>query len=279
MVVDVHTHLQLREHFSPNFEDELRASGWKTDSFHCPPEVHWPAMAPVDKAFVVAFAAGASGMNVPNDFVAHYVAQHPEKLIGFMSVDPHDPSSPEEMERCYHDLGMRGLKLGPVYQNFHPLDPRAMDIYRRAERMGLPIFIHMATTFPRLAPLRYADPLFLDDIALAFPDLKIIAAHLGHPWCEATIAVIRKQPNVFSCISGIFLRPFWFYSAMITALEYSVTHKLLFASDFPLLTPAATMDGLRNMDRIVEGTRLPRFPPDIIEEIISRDSPSLLGLA
>ena len=118
----------------------------------------------------------------------------------------------------------------------------------------------------------------MDEVATRYPDLKIIMAHMGHPWQVDTCVVIRKHPHVYADISGNFYRSFSFWEQMIKATEWNVLGKLLFGSDFPITTVQETLDGLRNVNRIVEGTNLPRVPEDAIEEIIERDALPLLGL-
>lgn len=133
-------------------------------------------------AYTLAFRSTLLGFNVTNDYVAEFVDKKREKYIGFLSVDPHEPDFMEELERAYFDLGLKGIKLSPIYQGFHPTYERAMRIYSFAEEHGLPILMHQGATFPREAPLKYAHPEMLEDIAIVFPELRMIIAHLGHPW-------------------------------------------------------------------------------------------------
>jgi hypothetical protein len=118
----------------------------------------------------------------------------------------------------------------------------------------------------------------MDEIAMRYPDLKIIMAHMGHPWQADTCVVIRKHPNLYADISGTFYRPFSFWEQLVKAAEWNVLHKILLGSDFPVATLQETIDGLRNINRIVAGTNLPRVPEGAIEEIIERDSLALLKL-
>jgi predicted TIM-barrel fold metal-dependent hydrolase len=118
----------------------------------------------------------------------------------------------------------------------------------------------------------------MDEIAIQFPELRIVMAHLGHPWQADTFAVIRKHPHVYADVSAGFYRPWSFYHAMRLATEWNVLEKLLFGSDLPVATPRETIDGLRAVNAPTAGTGLPRVPEDRIEEIIMRDALSLLGL-
>ena len=101
---------------------------------------------------------------------------------------------------------------------------------------------------------------------------------MGHPWQPDTIAIIRKQPNVYSDISALFYRPWQFYNALVLCWEYRQLHKLLFGTDFPVTTPAETLEGLYTINRFAEGTNLPVVPPEEIEALIHRDALALLGV-
>ena len=100
--------------------------------------------------------------------------------------------------------------MSPIYGGWDPQDPRAMSIFAKAEQYSLQIMFHQGTTFPRKAPPKYANSVLLEDITLQFPELKMIIAHMGHPWEVETIVLIRKQPNVFADISALFYRPWQF---------------------------------------------------------------------
>jgi uncharacterized protein len=280
MIVDCHTHIwEAPGHLSPQFIAEANArSRGKPLDLHVPPERHWRAMGHVDKAIVFGIRAFHSGLTSPNEYIADYVRDHPEKLIGFAAVDPACDDVRAVLEHAVDDLGLRGVKLGPIYQNIHPMDERMLPVYEFCEKRNLPILIHQGTTFPREAPLKYALPILLEDVALKFPNLKMIIAHLGHPWVVETIVLIRKQPNFFSDISALHYRPWQFYSALITAKEYGVLDKLLFGSDFPFTTAEATIDSLRDFNEIVAGTNLPKLTNEEIESLIHSPTLELLEL-
>jgi len=246
---------------------------------HVTEEAHWDAMAPVDKAIVFGFHSRHLGLVVPNDRIAQYVAKHPEKLIGFTCIDPHEPGYMEELERTLSMREFRGLKLAPIYQNYHPMDERMQPVYAYCEQRGIPILIHQGTTFPRRAPLKFSLPIQIEDVALAYPELRIVIAHLGHPWVEDTIVLIRKQPNVYSDLSALYYRPWQYYNAMVLAQEYGVMHKLFLGSDYPFTTPGDSIAALRNINHIIGDSGLPRVHEDRIEAIVHRDTLQLLQIS
>ena len=291
MVVDVHTHTP-RHRTPPTAENSTHSALWRPDQTRSTAHT-WAdsvaATAVVER--VIAFnIASDPRLGEPddgsliyparqaNDDTAAFVRAHPEKFIGFLTVHPHDPRALEEIERGTKDLGLRGIKLGPNYQNFDPLGPEAFAVFRRAEELGLPILLHQGTSPVRFADLDFAHPRHIDRVATAFPDLRMILAHLGHPWQIDCIVVIRKHPHVYADISANFYRPWSYYNAFRLATEWAVLHKLLFGSDYPIATPRETMDALGRVNDVVEGTNLPRVPEDDLERILHRDSLALLGL-
>ena len=294
MIIDVHSHTPQYRGPVPDERRKINPA-WRPDravSSVYNWEEYLADQTPADKTIVFGIAwsprESTGGVNsldeasdLPgnvNDKTAAFANAHPDRLIGFMSLHPHDPGALDELERCRGDLGLRGIKLGANYQNFHPLESRILAIYERAQRHGLPILFHQGTSPVRESPIRFAHPLLMDEVALRYPRLKIIMAHLGHPWTVDAAVVVRKHPHVYADISGLFYRPFGFYEAMIKATEWNVLDKLLFASDYPVTTAAETLAGLRKVNDIVEGTNMPRVPRDKIEAIITRDALSLLEL-
>lgn len=284
MIVDVHTHIfWYPDHWSQQVAEEalasklvkMKQSGGAVHSarldlhsYDSTPEEHWAASEGADKVVVFGLQAQPTGIAVPNEIVADYVAQHPEKLIGWASVNPADDDAIDQLEHCVNDLGLRGLKLGPPYQHFDPTDRRCWPFFRKCVELGIPTIWHQGTTFPSRAKLRWALPLLLEDIAMDFPELTMIIAHLGHPWEEDLVALMRKTPNMYADISAVHYRPWRYWQAMVTAMEYGVTHKLLLASDFPSGTITNVINGLRAINDIVEGTRLPKIPTEIQDGII-----------
>jgi predicted TIM-barrel fold metal-dependent hydrolase len=213
-----------------------------------------------------------------NDDTAAFVRAYPEKLIGFLSVHPHDSGALDEIERATQTLGLRGIKLGPNYQNFDPLSEAAWRVFRRAEELRLPILLHQGTSPNQCADLDFAHPRHIDRVAMAFPELRMILAHMAHPWQADCIAVIRKHPHVYADISGQFFRPWSYYNAFRLAYEWGAMGKLLFGSDLPIATPQETMDALEKVNDLTTGTWLPRIPEPEMQAILHRDSLALLGL-
>jgi uncharacterized protein len=279
MIIDVHTHVFDPEtDFGPRLRADLARCGVEPAAWGNVRERHLETTQAADVAVVFGLQAAATGWHVPNDQVAAHVRMAPDRLIFFASVDPAQPNHIQELERCHQDLGCQGLKLAPIYQGVHPLDPRYRNLYAYCQRHGLPILIHMATTFSSGTPLEYARPAHMDQVAIDFPDLKIVLAHMGHPWEGETIAVIRRNANLYADISALYYRPWQFYNSMRLLVEYHSEGKVLFGSDFPFTTTEQSLQGLRGLNAARGQSGLPAVPETVIEEIIHRDALGLLGL-
>ena len=130
----------------------------------------------------------------------------------------------------------------------------------------------------RFADLDYAHPRHIDRVAMRFPELRIVMAHMGHPWQTDCITVIRKHPHVYADISAQHYRPWSYYNCLRLATEWAVLPKLLFGSDFPVATPQETIDAIPHVNDILAGTALPRVPTEELQAIVERDSLACLGL-
>jgi predicted TIM-barrel fold metal-dependent hydrolase len=170
-----------------------------------------------------------------NQWVADYVQEDPKRLISCGGLHPRQsPDIEKDIEELLR-LKIRAIKLHPPHQLLYPNDyqngVKALEtIYRAAESHGIPIVFHTGTSIFAGARNRYGDPMFLDDVAVDFPKLKIILAHGGRPlWMQTSFFLLRRHPNVFLDISGI---------PPQTLLKYfprleEVAHKTLFGTDWP----------------------------------------------
>ena len=278
MIVDVHTHCWPPDCFSASFLADARRMRAAPVDLVTRYEAYRAATGEEDVVAVVfGGKARLSGVWIHDTDVAAYVARDPERLIGFMSLDPTQPGWEDEMREGRERLGLQGIKLLPMYAGFYPQDERLDALWRYATQHGLPVLLHTGTTFVAKAPIECTLPRHLDAVARRFPDVKIVLAHLGHPYEGETVAVIRKHPNLFADVSALFYRPWQLFHSLMLVHEYGVWDKLLFGTDFPVTTVAETLAGLRGLCDV----RIDRFvvPRDRVEEMIHRNALALLGLA
>jgi predicted TIM-barrel fold metal-dependent hydrolase len=141
------------------------------------------------------------------------------------------------------------------------------------------VLLHTGTTFVAQAPLEYALPRHIDRVATRFPEVRMILAHLSHPFEGECVATIRKHPNVYADCSALHYRPYQLYNSLMLVQEYGIWHKVLFGSDYPFTTVQASLDGMRRLNAMLEGTKLPRLNMDKMEQMFERDTLALLGIA
>jgi len=235
-------------------------------------------MAPFDRVAVFGLKARRTGYWVPDEYIADFVARSPQKFVGFAACDPTQPEYMRELRHAIENLDLRGLKMGPIYAGFDPRDHRCDPIYEYCQAKGIPIIFHTGTTFNSNAPLEFGRSWLFDEVAIKYPELRIVLAHLGHPFYDECLSVIRKHPHVYADIAALYYRPWQFYNMMILAQEYKVTHKLLFGTDYPFAGSVESIEGVRNVNHIIGSSSLQRVSEEVIEGILGRNAMDLLGI-
>lgn len=146
----------------------------------------------------VLFACEAPIVYSSNEYVADLCRKHPDRFIGFASVNPLRKDAVKIIESAVDKLGLKGIKFHPPLQNFYPNDKRVFPVYEKASQLEVPVVFHIGTTpFASLARLDTAYPILIDEVACAFPDLRIMLTHLGTLWHNEAFMVAEKNPNVF----------------------------------------------------------------------------------
>ena len=280
MIVDVHSHTwEFPAHFGENFRRQAARARAGVEVDLTVRYEDYRATCPAEtKTIVFGGKAKLSDQWVDDQYVADYVARHPDTLIGLLCVDPTQPGWEREMREGHERLGLRGIKLLPMYAGFSPDEARLDPLWKYATQHQLPVLLHTGTTFVSQAPLECTLPRKIDPVATRFPDVKIIMAHLGHPYEGECIAVFRKHPNVYADVSALHYRPFQLYHSLMLVQEYGVWQKVLFGTDYPFTTVNESIDGIRKLNSMLEGTHLPRLDEKQIEQMIHRESLKILGL-
>lgn len=276
---NIHSHTWHQQlHIDPATVHEAEISRGRPIDLTVDFDTFMQDMAPFERVAVFGLKARLTGYWVPDQYVADFVARAPDKLVGFAACDPTQPGYLEDLKDGIERLGLVGLKMGPMYAGFDPRDPRCEPVYRFCEEHGVPILFHSGTTYNRAAPLGLTRPWLFDEVAIAHPELHIVLAHVGHPFCEECLVVIRKHPHVYADISALYYRPWQFYNMLVAAQEYKVTHKLLFGTDYPFAGGQESIDGLRNVNHVAGTSGLPRITDETITSILERDAFQLLGI-
>jgi predicted TIM-barrel fold metal-dependent hydrolase len=180
---------------------------------------------------------------VPNDEVAAFAAENSDIVMAFASVDPmRGPEAVKEARRLIATGGIRGFKLHPPLQQFHANDKAAYPFYEVIAEAKLPVIFHtghsgIGTGMPGGGGVRlkYGNPMDIDDVAVDFPDMPIIMAHPSFPWQDEAISVCLHKPQVYIDLSG--WSPKYFSPVLIQYANTLLKKKMLFGSDYPLITP------------------------------------------
>jgi predicted TIM-barrel fold metal-dependent hydrolase len=267
MIIDWHANLSLDSHFA---EEEAEFASRVGSSRSAPPDLFERDVAGLAEKFVVVgMRFPILKMDVPNAFVAEFVARHKNCARGFACVQPFEEDAPKTLTHAIRGLGLHGLKISPVYGGFDPWGREAGELYKVCDALGVPLLWHQSAAYASGAWLEMANPILLDRICREFPRLKMIVAHLGQPWMAETVMLLRKHPHIYSDLSARFHRKYQLYQGLMLAHEYGVTKQLLFGSDYPVRTTAAALAEFRSLNDWEDGVRLPRFPEEAIEDIIN----------
>jgi hypothetical protein len=180
---------------------------------------------------------------VPNEEIAAIAAANADVLIPFASVDPaRGVDGVRAAKRLIAEHGVRGFKFHPNLQAFFPNDRAAYPLYEVIAEAGLPALFHtghsgIGSGVPGGGGIRlkYSNPLHVDDVAADFPELKIVLAHPSFPWQDEAISVCMHKPNVWIDLSG--WSPKYFPPILVQYANTLLRRKVLFGSDFPMITP------------------------------------------
>lgn len=178
-----------------------------------------------------------------NEEVAQIAAENDDILIPFASIDPHKgKAGAREARRLVREFGIKGFKFHPTMQGFYPNDRMAYDLYEAIADEGAITLFHTGQTGVGSGMrggmgmrLKYSNPLYLDDVAVDFPDMPIILAHPSFPWQEEALSVCQHKPNVYIDLSG--WSPKYFPEILVKYANTMLRKKMLFGSDWPAITP------------------------------------------
>lgn len=159
--------------------------------------------AGVDRA--VLQAEWASGdYRAMNDAVHRLVTAHPDRLVGYVTVDPsRDDDMAKVVEYEVRERGARGVNLQPFAYRLRANDERLYPLYAKCQELGVPVTVHTSINFSNDRSIDFGRPLYLCDVACAFPDLTIVANHGGWPWVAEMVAVAWKHANVYVEIGAV----------------------------------------------------------------------------
>jgi predicted TIM-barrel fold metal-dependent hydrolase len=211
---------------------------------------------------------------VPNDHVASAIKKHPDVFLAFGAIDPWTGKlAIDEVKRC-HDLGLRGMgELNPARQHFYPNDPRFYPIWEQCAKLNMSILFHggmaaagAGTPGGMGIKLKYSQPIYVDEVAADFPELKIISAHPTWPWTAESLAVARHKGNYYIDLSG--WAPKYFPAELLHNINTLLQDKAMFGSDWPAI----------GVERWLEEFGQVNMKPEIRKKIMLDNAVKFFGL-
>jgi predicted TIM-barrel fold metal-dependent hydrolase len=250
VAIDVHTHVHFSTRVSHSAEGAARMGEMKEHFKSDVLGMDLPGLAEYyreRKMAAVAFTIDTLGdpaEHAPtSEEIGDLAAEHPDAIIPFGSVHPmRGKAGAKIARRLLEEHGIRGFKFHPSVQEFYPNDRIAYPIYEVLAEYGVPALFHTGqngvgagTKGGGGVRLKYSNPLFLDDVAVDFPDMPIIMAHPSFPWQDEALAVATHKHQVYIDLSG--WSPKYFPPQLVQYANTLLRHKVLFGTDFPLFTP------------------------------------------
>jgi len=209
--------------------------------------------AGIDRSLISAWVAPRNVM-ISNDEVAGFVAEAPERLVGVGSVDISRPmETVREIRPCIRELGFKAIRVLPWLWEAPPTDRRFYPVYTTCCDLGVPFCTQIGHTGP-LMPSEVGRPIYLDQVALDFPELVIVGGHIGYPWTEEAVAVATKHENVYIDTSAYTARRY--PQALVEFMRGHGRSKVLFGTNYPMITPARALENLDDLSLDDETRRL-----------------------
>jgi predicted TIM-barrel fold metal-dependent hydrolase len=221
----------------------------------------------VDYAVILAELSPITTGMVSNERVAEFCAGR-RGLIPFANLNPYLCARlDEELERCVQDLGMKGIKLYPTYQQFYPNDRILYPLYAKAQELKIPVMVHTGSSLFRGSRLKYGDPVLMDDVAVDFPELTLIQVHSGRGfWYSSAFFLAQLHPHVYMEIAGLPPRNLLKY---FPELEKNAD-KILFGSDWP---------GVPGIGKNIEGIRELSIREETKKKILGENAAKILKIS
>ncbi len=280
IAIDVHTHAEVScwNPFDNYGEEYDRAADRYFRSARRPTIEETVAYYRDKRIGLVMFTVDAETQlgrrRIPNEEIAAAARDNPDILIAFASIDPHKGRmGAREARRLIEDYGVKGFKFHPTVQGFHPYDRMAWPIYEVIDEYKLPAIFHSGHSGIGSGMrcggglrLEYSNPMHLDDVAIAFPDMQIVIAHPSWPWQDEALSVAMHKPNVWLDLSG--WSPRYFPPQLVQYANTLLRDRVLFGSDFPLITPERWMKDFEQAG----------FRPEVHQPILKTNAMRLLGL-
>jgi predicted TIM-barrel fold metal-dependent hydrolase len=239
-------HPTLRQMRDPMFDSLRRWTKEPVPTAELPLSATLAAMAAggVTQGLISAWV-GPRNVMISNDEVAGFVAQSAGRLVGVGSVDISRPmAAMREVRRCVQELGFKGIRILPWLWELPPTDRRYYPVYAACCEMGVPFCTQIGHAGP-LMPSEVGRPIYLDQVAIDFPELTIVGGHIGYPWTDEAVAVATKHERFYIDTSAYTVKRY--PPALVEFMRGHGRHKVLFGSNYPMILPGKALEGLETL--------------------------------
>lgn len=174
------------------------------------------------------------GFRIPNESIASLVKKYSERFVGGAGIDPlKGMRAVREIEHYVREYGFKCVKILPYALGLPPTDRRYYPVFAKCVELDVAVWMQVGHAGP-LLPSDPGRPIYLDTVALDFPELRVIGGHIGWPWTEEMIAVAWKHPNIYVDTSAHV--PSHYPPEFVRFIKTFGREKVIFGTDYPLLT-------------------------------------------
>ncbi|CAN6484096.1 unnamed protein product [Victoria cruziana] len=279
IAIDIHTHAEVScwNPFDNYGEEYDRAADKYFGSNRRPTIAETIAYYRERKIGLVMFTVDSESKlgrrRIPNEEIAQAARENSDMMMAFASIDPHKGKmGAREAERLIKEEGVKGFKFHPTVQGYHPYDKMAWPIYEVINAHKLPAIFHTGHSGIGSGMrcggglrLEYSNPMHLDDVAIDFPDMQIVMAHPSFPWQDEALSVATHKPNVWIDLSG--WSPKYFPKQLVQYANTLLKDRILFGSDYPLITP----------ERWMKDFEVAGFKPEVMPGILKGNAAAMIS--
>ncbi|MBR0138807.1 MAG: amidohydrolase [Firmicutes bacterium] len=280
MVIDIHAHPVLFDVINPDDETlsfrKKQLGVYKSGRVPLDFALRLMDDAGIDRTVILGedYSADSPRPLVSNDEIKKILDAAPSRFTGFAGADPRKKDAKDELQRAFDELSLSGLYLNLSRLRMFPDDERLVPLLSLCQEKNKPVIFNAGYSWIPESPAKYSEPVRFEDVACAFPGLRICLSHLGWPWHMETVMMLMKYPNVYTDTSLVFMgTPTAWYSQIFTKemdvdwLQNSFAGKVMFGSDLPRWRQVRAMKGIKDLP----------LRKDVLERILGQNAEEFLG--
>ena len=237
-----------------NFKKQVRMPEEMRGGVPIPDYIQKMDQAGIERSLLIAVRAGdirvPESFEVPYERVYDVCRQNPERFSGLAGVDPfRGMEGLNDLETAVNEYGFVGAHLYPHWCELPPNHRKYYPYYAKCCELGIPIMMQVGHNLIYSKNRRLPSvgkPIYLDQVAIDFPELKLIGIHIGIPWTEEMISMCWKHENIYT--AGDAYAPKYWPEAFVHYANSYGKHKVMFGTDWPVIDPIRAVDEFNNLN-------------------------------